>query len=229
MEYMGNAWMPLISMALLLGFRHGFDLDHLATIDSITRTVRDNRYLSKMAGLLFSLGHGIVVTSISLIIGSGVLQARIPLWLNDFGNWISILFLFAFGMLTLWNVLRNSSKPTTSSSVAIFVSHLFKNKKYKPVLIVLVGAIFAFSFDTFSQVTLFSISASALSGWAFSGMLGVVFMLGMLTSDGINGLLVSSLLQQADTKSFIISQALGLVIAFFSLVIGVVNLFKILQ
>ena len=62
----------LFAMAFLLGIRHGFDLDHLATIDSVTRIVGENRYLSKIVGFLFSLGHGLVVILISLIIGSGL-------------------------------------------------------------------------------------------------------------------------------------------------------------
>lgn len=64
----------LISTALLLGMRHGFDLDHLATIDAITRTVRYKPSLSRMVGFLFSLGHGLVVIIVSLIIGGGLFQ-----------------------------------------------------------------------------------------------------------------------------------------------------------
>ncbi len=78
------SWILLVSMALTLGISHGFDLDHLAAIDAITRTVRDNRFLSKMVGFLFSLGHGIVVILISLIIGSGLMESHIV----QFGNWL---------------------------------------------------------------------------------------------------------------------------------------------
>ena len=72
-------WM--MTTAFLLGLRHGLDLDHLATIDAITRTVQGN--LSKMVGFLFSLGHGLVVTIVSLVIGSGLMQTHIPEWLDE--------------------------------------------------------------------------------------------------------------------------------------------------
>jgi high-affinity nickel permease len=209
-------------MAFALGIRHGFDLDHLATIDSITRTVKENARLSKFVGFLFSFGHGIVVIVMSLIIGSGIVQARSPLWLESFGHWISVFFLLAFGILTLWNILPNSSILPTN-----FRGFLFKKllgEKYNPFLIILIGALFAFSFDTFTQVALFSISVSVMTSLFFTVILGIVFMLGMMTSDGFNGLFVSSLIQFADKKSALISRIFGLFIACFSLMLGLFGL-----
>lgn len=55
-----SGWL-LLSMALTLGVRHGFDLDHLATIDSVIRTVSNHRYLSRIVGFLFSLGHDMIL------------------------------------------------------------------------------------------------------------------------------------------------------------------------
>jgi hypothetical protein len=62
-----------------------------------------------------------------------------------------------------------------------------------PALIAAVGALFALSFDTVSQVALFSLAARSLSGWGFSTLLGALFMLGMMTTDGVNGLWVAGL------------------------------------
>lgn len=218
--------MVLVFMALTLGFRHGFDLDHLSTIDSITRTVRDNRYLSKMIGILFSLGHGLVVTTISIIIGSGIMRSQPPLWLEHFGNGISIFFLFTFGILTLLNIFQ---KPTQLSSTSLkgWLLRKIIVQRCNPLFVILIGVLFAFSFDTFSQIALFSISASILSGWLFSGVLGIIFMLGMMISDGVNGLLVSKLIQRADKTSYFISRIFGLMISGFSLTIGTINLIKL--
>ena len=84
-------------MVFLLGVRHGFDLDHLATIDSITRTVKSQVRLSKFVGVLFSLGHGVVVILMTLVIASGLVRLTTPAWLDAMGSWISIIFLFIFG------------------------------------------------------------------------------------------------------------------------------------
>jgi high-affinity nickel-transport protein len=223
---METSWIVLISMALTLGMRHGFDLDHLATIDAITRTVRDNRLLSKFVGFLFSLGHGIVVILISLIIGTGLMQAHIPKWLDGFGQWVSIVFLILFGALNLYNLFQNQTLPAGLKS---FLVKKLSGKKFSPLLILSIGALFAFSFDTFSQIALFSISASLLSGWFFSGVLGLFFMLGMMLSDGINGLVVSTLIQRADRFSVVLSRGLGLIISLFSLGLGLIALFEILR
>lgn len=226
---MDSSWIPLIFMAYTLGLRHGFDLDHLATIDAITRTISDQRYLSKLVGVLFSLGHGLVVSVISLIIGSGLMQSHIPEWLDGFGHWVSIVFLFIFGALNLWTVFQNPSTVAVPIGIRSFLSRKLINKNCSPAFIILIGALFAFSFDTFSQVALFSISASLMAGWAFSGILGAVFMFGMMTSDGLNGLLVSTIIQRADGTSALVSRGLGLTISMFSLIIGFIGLIDMLS
>lgn len=223
---MNNSVWVLFSMALMLGIRHGFDLDHLATIDSVTRTVSNQRYLSRIVGFLFSLGHGLVVIAISFIIGSGLMKSYIPEWLDSVGNWISISFLFMFGLLNLWNVAQPPSKPAIPTSLKNYLAKKITHKKFNPIFIILIGALFALSFDTFSQVALFSLSASLVAGCMFSGLLGLVFMFGMMTSDGLNGLFVSTLIQRANGISNFISRLAGLLIALFSLIIGIMNLAK---
>jgi high-affinity nickel-transport protein len=270
-------------MALTLGIQHGFDLDHLATIDSVTRTVSHNQYLSRRVGFFFSFGHGLVVITISLIIGSGMMQSYIPEWLNAFGSWVSIVFLFIFGLLNVWNIrhihtksvssrysrvssfadvprldrgiqgshsgigsldsavkprnvgnlglscyIERIPKPVASTHLVYHLSRHFMTKDVKPLWIMFIGALFAFSFDTFSQVALFSISANLIYGCLFSVMLGVMFMVGMMLTDGINGLFVSALIQRADGVSLLISRVAGLLIALFSLSIAVFNLTKMM-
>jgi len=221
---MNSSEYMLLSAAFLLGIRHGFDLDHLATIDSATRTIsKSHKRGSRMVGCLFSLGHGSVVTAISLIVGSGMMRSHTPEWLDDFGSWVSIIFLFVFGILTLCNVSNTTSKPGLPTSVK---GYLLNGRTLHPAWVVLIGALFAFSFDTFSQVALFALSANAVAGYLFSGLLGIIFMLGMMLSDGLNGFLVSLLLQRADRLSTILSRSAGLVIATFSLLVGTINLSK---
>lgn len=212
----------IISFVFGLGLRHGLDLDHLATIDTITRTVRANNQLSKRVGFLFSLGHGLVVIILSMIINNGFIRSQFPAWLEPLGSFISIFFLLLFGFLTLHNIVRHGKKFHAPSSIrTFFIRYL---KQFNAFWIILTGALFAFSFDTFSQITLFSLSMSSNKPWVFSALLGVVFMLGMMATDGLNGLIVSSLIQRADKVSFFISKALGFFIACFSLILGGLSL-----
>lgn len=59
----------LLALSLLvfvLGLKHGFDADHLATIDGLTRfNARKRPGLARYCGALFSLGHGAVVVAIA--------------------------------------------------------------------------------------------------------------------------------------------------------------------
>ena len=66
METLPSSWTALCALAFVLGVKHGFDADHLATVDGITRcncTLRPR--LARYAGVLFSLGHGAVVVAIA--------------------------------------------------------------------------------------------------------------------------------------------------------------------
>ncbi len=216
----------VIMMVFGLGLRHGLDLDHLATIDAISRTIKNNNRLSKKVGLLFSLGHGLVVILLSLIIGSGLLQTSFPSWLETLGSGVSIFFLFTFGLLTLYKVLAfNSSKKiemTTGLRTFLFKKQPLKN--CNPLWIMAIGAMFAFSFDTFTQVALFSMSMKLVAGWFVSLILGLVFMLGMIVSDSFNGLVIASIIQRLDKYSAITSRLFGLCIAVFSLGVGTFEL-----
>ena len=224
---MKNSGFMIIAMSFLLGIRHGFDLDHLASIDSMTRMIRTKQTLAKYTGFLFSLGHGLIVIIISFIIGAGFTPKHIPQWLESVGNTISIIFLLVFGLLNLGYLFQYPKQIRLPNSLRSYLSKKLFQNNMNPFFIILTGALFALSFDTISQVILFSLSATKMAGCFFSGLLGTVFMLGMMTSDGLNGLFVSALIQRADTMSLILSRIAGLAIASFSLIISIFNLIKV--
>lgn len=213
----------LIITVFALGVRHGFDLDHIATIDAMTRNTEENNRVRNWVGFLFSLGHGLVVILISIFIASGLLQSVIPDWLDDLGQWISVFFLLLFGLITLWNIRPGNKNPTLFYGPKSLLFKPFLNHINHPFFILMIGALFALSFDTISQVALFSLSASKMAGWIFSMMIGVVFMAGMMLSDGLNGLLVAKLVTHAADKSIFLARILGLLIAALSLTLGVMG------
>jgi high-affinity nickel-transport protein len=56
MDQLPATWTALCALAFVLGARHGFDADHLATIDGLTRyNARTNPALARFCGALFSL------------------------------------------------------------------------------------------------------------------------------------------------------------------------------
>lgn len=225
MQTMPHDWLGLIVVVFLLGLKHGMDPDHLATIDGLTRFngLRRPR-LSRWSGFLFSLGHGLVVTVVAAIVALVTTEWSAPSWLEDVGAWISILFLLGLGVANLWAVFR-APHDQVVRPVGLKGRFLKQfSEASHPVVIAFVGAAFALSFDTLSQAALFSLAASALAGWIFSVALGVIFMLGMMVTDGANGLWVARLLRGADRRALIVSRFMGLIIAVLSIAIAGVGL-----
>lgn len=213
---MEGPWPLLLGTTSLLGMRHGLDLDHLATIDAMTRSLQAP--YAKRAGFLFSLGHGFVVIAIALLVGACPME--MPSWLESLGAWISIFFLFLFGVLNLWSVFSPEWRKSAPRGLRSLVLKKIATSSLHPWGIVAIGALFAVSFDTLCLVAMFSLSGSAVAlGIAFSAFLGVSFMLGMMITDGLNGWLVGSLVARADALSLRISRGLGLAITFFSLIL----------
>ena len=221
MNPLPNDWLALLAVVYTLGLKHGMDPDHLATIDGIARSnAARNPRLARWSGFLFSAGHGAIVILVAIGVSLVARQWETPAWLDALGAWISIAFLYALGLLNLYSVFAAPAgevvKPAGLKSRLLVrfaeISH--------PALIAAVGALFALSFDTVSQVTLFSLTARSMSGWGFAIMLGVTFMLGMMTTDGVNGLWVAKLLARADRRALVASRAMGLAIAGLSLLVG---------
>src|SRR5712671_4775954 len=107
LETLPTYWLSLVAVVFLLGLKHGLDPDHLAAIDGLTRFNAASRpRLSRWSGLLFSAGHGLVVTAIAVAVATVASEWRAPPWLEDAGAWISIAFLTLLGVANLASVLR---------------------------------------------------------------------------------------------------------------------------
>jgi nickel/cobalt transporter (NiCoT) family protein len=221
MHSMPDDWLGLMLLVLILGLKHGMDPDHLATIDGLTRFNAARRpRLSRWSGFLFSLGHGAVVTLVAGVVAAMAGEWSAPGWLEDLGAWISILFLLALGGVNLRAVFRAAPGELvrTAGIKGRWLGRL--TEAGHPVVIAAIGAAFALSFDTISQAAVFSLTASHLVGWVYATALGLVFMLGMMVTDGVNGLWVARLLRRADRQALIASRVLGIAIGLLSVLIA---------
>jgi len=222
----------LFALSLLvfaLGLKHGFDADHLATIDGLTRfNSHANPRMARFCGALFSFGHGTVVIAIALAVSAFARRWQVPDWLELFGAWVSIGFLAALGLLNIHAVLRTDPVQVVRSIglKGQFIGRL--TKAASPGLVALVGALFALSFDTISQTALFAVTASQFGDWRDALVLGVLFMLGMLVTDGINGLWISRLICRADQVALIASRVMSLVVGGVSLLVAAFGLARMM-
>lgn len=228
METLPNDWLALAALVFLLGLKHGFDPDHLVTIDGMARfnAVRRPR-LSRLSGLLFSLGHGAVVTLVAILAATVLAAWRAPEWLELTGAGISILFLLMLAAANLVAVFR--ARPGEVVRTVGLKSRLLGSlvETSHPAVIAAVGAAFALSFDTISQAMLFSIAGSSVAGWTFAALLGVVFTTGMVATDSLNGFFVSKLMFRADRRAAVASRIMSVAVAVLSIVIAGLGLAKL--
>lgn len=228
MDHLPNHWLAMMLLALTLGLKHGLDADHLAAIDGLTRfNSRENPPIARWCGVLFSLGHGLVVVAIALGVGTLAQEWQVPTWLEDLGAWISIGFLLVLGTLNLTAVLKTRREQVVQAVVGIR-SAVFRRlqRVQHPLRIALVGTLFALSFDTMSQAALFALIGAKFGGWAHALTLGLLFMLGMMATDGLNGLWISRLIQRADGLARIASRVMGIVVSALALSVAAFGIAK---
>ncbi|AXS81577.1 nickel transporter [Dechloromonas sp. HYN0024] len=229
METLPADWLSLMILTFVLGMKHGFDADHLATIDGLTRyNARSRPDMARYCGTLFSLGHGTVVMAIAL--GVSALAGRwvVPEWFGTLGAVISIAFLIALGSLNLAAVLAAKSHEMVQPvGLKGRLLGSLRNVSH-PALIALVGALFALSFDTLTQAAFFALAATQFGGWGHALVLALLFMLGMMLTDGANGLWIARLIARADQVALIASRVMGLVVAGISLLVAAFGAAKML-
>lgn len=220
MENLPHDWLALAALVFFLGLKHGVDPDHLVTIDGMARfnAVRRPR-LARLSGLLFSLGHGAVVTLVAVIVAIVAREWHAPEWLELTGAWISIVFLLVLAGANLVAVRR--ARPGEVVRTVGLKSRLLGGlvETSHPAVMASVGAAFALSFDTISQAMLFSITGSSL-GWMFAAALGLVFTAGMIATDSVNGYCMSRLIQRADRRAAVASRIMSLAVAALSLAVA---------
>jgi high-affinity nickel-transport protein len=223
-------WLSLLLLSFVLGIKHGLDADHLATIDGLTRyNARAKPRLARYCGSLFSLGHGAVVLAIALGVSALAGRWQVPAWFATLGSLISIAFLLALGSLNLAAVLR--AEPDQLVPAIGLKGRLLGRLAHasRPALVALVGALFALSFDTLSQAAFFALAAGQFGGWQQALQLALLFMLGMLVTDGINGLWIARLLARADQAALVASRLMGLAVAGISLLVAAFGAAKLLS
>ncbi|UBV44870.1 nickel transporter (plasmid) [Deinococcus taeanensis] len=153
--------MGTLALVFLLGARHGLDADHLAAIDGFAR-LRPSR----LTGVLFGLGHGLLVTLLALLAG----RVGAAFTLDGLTPW---LFLAVAG-LNLWRLAR-PGRHTHAPAPGLLALGPF-----------VVGLLLAAGMETSSQL-----AALALSQQVTPVLLGLTFTLGMVLSDGLDGLLAA--------------------------------------
>src|ERR1700723_4403025 len=103
-----NSLQLALLSAAILGFRHGFDYDHIAAISDIT-SVQTTRWRGMRLGLLYALGHAATVTAL----GSAVIvfQLSLPHGIDRIAERLVGLTLLILGVYVLGSLFSGKPAP----------------------------------------------------------------------------------------------------------------------
>jgi len=227
-ELVSETWPALCFLAVTLGLRHGFDADHLTVIDGLVRRNAASRpRLARLAGILFSLGHGAVVmiaVCATLVMAS---RWQAPPWLAPFGMLISATVLLSLAALNLYAVWATPAGVTVTP--VGLRSRLFGRAfaSDHPLMIAGLGALFAISADTLAQAAALGLAASQSGGIREAAMVAGCFAAGMVLASGINGYWMARLICMADRRAAIASRVMTGAVGLMSLTVALLILAKL--
>jgi high-affinity nickel-transport protein len=92
-----------------------------------------------------------------------------------------------------------------------------------------IGALFALSFDTLSQASLFALSSHEQGSAWFALVLALSFTAGMMLMDGLNGWLVAEVLSRSDRAGWFASRLLSVLLALLSFTVAGLGASKLLM
>jgi high-affinity nickel-transport protein len=223
-EIMSSSVLCPAALAVALGLRHGLDADHLAAIDGLTRfNMVGRRGFAPYCGTLFSAGHSAAIFFAAAMLAVLASAWTPPHWLEPAGKIFSAAILLLLGVSNL----RPGAADTRAAQHGHFTglrAGLFAAvlRSSRPWQVILVGVLFAVSFDAFGLAALFAASAAALGGVAVAAVLALAFALGMVAVDTGNGVWIARLASRSDRASKAASRAMTLTVAVISLLVGTV-------
>lgn len=224
MSELPNDVFALFALVCAMGLKHGLDPDHLATIDGLIRFNSSTKpWLAKWAGVFFSIGHGLVVTVVIATVALIPASVALPAWLKEFGAAVSILVLLLLGILNLYAAFRNQNAEMRPMGIKSWMHF----KSGHPAIVLGIGALFAVSFDTMSHAAFFALAASHVSFELYAFTLGIAFTVGMIISDGINGILTARFIRKSGERSMIASRVMCVAIGSMSLLIALIAMSRL--
>ncbi len=180
----------------VLGFRHGFDYDHIAAISDIT-SVESSRRRAMRMGLVYVLGHATMVSLLAAVVI--LFQRSLPVSVDSWAERGVGLTLVVLGLYVLGTLFKQPDQfiPRSRASILIdaarwlgwrikrvFASDAVRPERgsgpYARASVFLIGIIHGLGAETPSQLLLFLLAANL--GGLVHGFLGLaVFLAGLLS------------------------------------------------
>ena len=198
MSSAGTGLQLALLSAALMGFRHGFDYDHIAAITDIT-SVQINSKRAMRLGLLYALGHAATVA----VLGSLMVFFRLslPHGIDKIAERLVGITLVVLGIYVLGSLIKGKEVPRSRAAIIInslrwfhwkvrghWHPHLPKpessNWSYDAKSVFGIGVIHGLGAETPSQLFIFFLAADL--GGIGKGFLGLgMFLAGLLVMNTI--------------------------------------------
>ena len=193
-ESLGASLLTSLALVGMLGFRHGFDADHIAVVDGMTRArqLHKSYWTSRLVGAQFALGHSATILVASLLLHGQ--SAILPAWLDGLGLVISTCFLLAIAASNFAHAWRPAGTHRPHGPLSALLMRVTGGQVHPA----LVGMAFALSFDSLAQAAFFASRGGQFSGMGAVVLLAAVFGAGMLVADAANGALLSWFASRSD-------------------------------
>lgn len=220
----------LILAILVLGIRHGFDLDHIAAIsDIVSQTPTQKKAF--LNGFFYIFGHAVVIIFLGIL--AIVLGVSLPSWVDRIMEPVVGITLIVLGFWIILSVLVKKQEFRFVSKWMLifkgfihFYNHLFGDRHHHPIKYpqnfgvrssYILGTIHGIGAETPTQVLLF-VTAAGLGG--ISGSIALlVFVIGLLASNSV--VLILSIFGFLNAKKYKIYSTLGLFAGIVSLIVGI--------
>lgn len=195
-------------LAYTLGLRHGFDADHIAAIDNVTRRLTGPGTPPLTVGLFFAMGHSTVVTlmCIAVVVASSYMEEHLDAAGSVggiIGTSISGSFLVLIGFANGWATIKLARAWRLGSSHAGH-SHqvpgccvnccptLVEGIRH-PWQMMPLGFLFGLGFDTSSEIALLGIVSISRDNVprGYIMLLPLLFMGGMCLVDTLDGIFMA--------------------------------------
>ncbi|WP_225578343.1 MULTISPECIES: HoxN/HupN/NixA family nickel/cobalt transporter [Rhodanobacter] len=207
----------LLGVSLLvygLGLRHAVDADHITAIDNVTRKLMQDNKRPTSVGFWFAIGHSSIIVVVALMVASAEHYLSRFDALRSIGTLvstsISVVFLMAIAVMnvtiffSLYRNYRNLKQTGRYQSekieslldqrgfLARILTPLFRlvSKSWHMVFL---GLAFGLSFDTATEIAMFTVSAKQVASGVSLGTIAVLpllFAAGMTLVDTTDGVMM---------------------------------------
>ncbi|MDQ2832458.1 MAG: hypothetical protein M3Y50_01710 [Acidobacteriota bacterium] len=224
--------------ASLLGFRHGFDYDHIAAITDVV-SVQSSRRTAMKLGMIYAAGHVVTVA----LLGSAVILfgTHLPAGIDRWAERLVGLTLVVLGIYVLSNLILNPADMRPKSRYMLLHQGYHRVRRalhqartgvplqlqetppsFDTRSVFIIGVVHGLGAETPSQLLIFLLAANL--GGAALGLVGLgMFLAGLLLMNALMTASAAGLFGISRHRPWIMRAVSGLT-AVYSLVMGVVFL-----